>query len=648
MMGERHALLIGTDKFEDPELSTLLAPVADVEALSAVLRDPAICDFASAPVLLNPGIVELQKALRTLFNDRAADDLVLLYYTGHGLRDPDSGTLYLALHETMRAEPSIGSLEADYVRKRMKSSLAGTQIIVLDCCHSGAFMADAAKGSKGLPSYVEVRDAFDTGGSGHYIMSACSKSEAAFEDRREKPQSIFTQYLVDGLRTGDAAPDQDAITIDALYKYTRKQVIDRKWPMNPQRWIVGSGDPVIARNPNIRKDVPKELREMLLTGDKYQQLGAVQQLRAHTELGNASYTAGRALEVLREGLKASDWISVQEAIRNVPGIIEVVRPSAPKSVMEEPSPNVTNDENLISFDKISGVLAAATKRRIRFPVKRKLLISFSAACISLGLLWNFWLPKSASVLIDGYNVEIGGSIRDNLPGRLTSPVMVLLPAGTFEMGSQNGVGSPDEHPQHQVKIARPFLVGKFEVTFDEWQDCVKDGGCQSNREPSDSGIGRGRYPVINVSWNDTQEYVEWLSTKTGKNYRLLSEAEWEYAARAGTITEYSTGDTITITQAQIAGSGKSATVGSFQANTFGLFDMHGNVWEWVQDCFEESYINTPIDGGVSSDNNRCKKMRVNRGGGWGSTLPDLRSANRGAGDPAFHDDFMGFRLARTI
>jgi formylglycine-generating enzyme required for sulfatase activity len=655
MMGERHALLIGTDKFEDPELSTLLAPVADIEALSAVLRDPDICDFASAPVLLNPGIVELQKALRTLFNDRASDDLLLLYYTGHGLRDPESGTLYLALHETMKAEPSIGSLEADYVRKRMKASLAGTQIIVLDCCHSGAFMADAAKGAKGQPSYVEVRDAFDTGGSGHYIMSACSKSEAAFEDRREKPQSIFTKYLVDGLRTGDAAPDQDAITIDALYKYTRKQVIDRKWPMDPQRWITsGSGDPVIARNPNIRRDVPKELRDMLLTGDKYQQLGAVQQLQALAELDNASYTADRALEVLREGLKASDWVSVQAAIRAVLGVaqeiappIEVAPPKKPETRVADPTPepspvSVINTPDL--HKSWFGYWLQSTKGSA-FRAAFFLAIIVPIAVVYSKLRWEQWFPFKAVIVTDKQAIPESGSFQDRLPDGTLGPEMVVVQPGKFLMGSLDGVGEPDEHPQHEVIIAKAFAVGKYEVTFDEWQACAKDGGCQANSEPNDFGFGKGRHPVIGVSWDDTQEYIDWIKNKTRKSYRLLSEAEWEYAARAGNTTTYSTGETITTAQAQIDGSGKTAEVGSFPANPFGLNDMYGNVWEWVQDC-NVSYDYATTDGSARPDIILC--MRVMRGGGWDSTLQVLRAAYRNDDSPARRARSLGFRLAMTL
>ena len=161
------------------------------------------------------------------------------------------------------------------------------------------------------------------------------------------------------------------------------------------------------------------------------------------------------------------------------------------------------------------------------------------------------------------------------------------------MGSPESEKNRDsnEGPQWWVTIARSFAVGKFEVTFAEWDACVSAGGCSHRPETE---WGRGKQPVMRVSWDDTQQYVGWLSRHTGKTYRLLTEAEWEYAARAWTTTRYAFGDTISKSQAQFSegtwgSAGKTVAVGSFRPNAFGLYDMHGNVWEWVQDCWNDSY-----------------------------------------------------------
>jgi formylglycine-generating enzyme required for sulfatase activity len=222
------------------------------------------------------------------------------------------------------------------------------------------------------------------------------------------------------------------------------------------------------------------------------------------------------------------------------------------------------------------------------------------------------------------------------------PTMVVLPAGEFIMGSTD---SNREQPPHRVTIQRPFAVGKFEVTFAEYDACTADGGC--TYRPSDQGWGRGRRPVINVSWHDAKEYVAWLSRKSGKTYRLLSEAEWEYAARAGTTTRYAFGDTISKSQAQY-GADRTAEVGSFAANKFGLHDMHGNVREWVADNWHYDYMGAPLDGTVWQGGNVY--LRVLRGGSWKYVVPDgLRSALRFSDQPTDRgNDDVGFRVSRTL
>ena len=234
------------------------------------------------------------------------------------------------------------------------------------------------------------------------------------------------------------------------------------------------------------------------------------------------------------------------------------------------------------------------------------------------------------------------------------PQMVVLPAGSFEMGSPESEEGRDgdEGPVHRVEIGEPFAVGAYEVTFEEWDACVAAGGCGGYR-PRDEGWGRGKRPVINVSWYHAQEYVGWLSGKTGEWYRLLSEAEWEYAARGGSGTRYWWGDEIGSGRANCEGCGsrwddeQTAPVGSFRANGYGLYDMHGNVWEWVEDCWNDNYRGAPTDGKVWKSGD-CS-FRVLRGGSWGNSPGYLRSASRGwDGSGIRYIIFGGFRVARTL
>jgi formylglycine-generating enzyme required for sulfatase activity len=232
------------------------------------------------------------------------------------------------------------------------------------------------------------------------------------------------------------------------------------------------------------------------------------------------------------------------------------------------------------------------------------------------------------------------------------PEMVVIPAGTFMMGSPDSeVGrSKDEGPQREVTIARPFAVSRYEITFDEWDACMKEGGCKDM--PEDAGWGRGKRPVIIVSWDNAQNYAAWLAKKTGKPYRLLAEAEWEYAARGGTTTRYPWGDEPGTNRANFDGSGsqwsgkQTAPVGSFEPNGFGLHDMIGNVWEWVEDCWNESYRGAPVDGSIWGAGD-CV-LRVVRGGSWNVRPENARVAIRGGFDPTGRGDGLGFRLARTL
>jgi formylglycine-generating enzyme required for sulfatase activity len=244
------------------------------------------------------------------------------------------------------------------------------------------------------------------------------------------------------------------------------------------------------------------------------------------------------------------------------------------------------------------------------------------------------------------------------------PEMVVVPAGSFTMGSPDTepghvtertmfpMMSRSEEPQHTVAFARPFAVSKFELTFADWDACVAYGDCDPH--VGDSGWGRGRQPVINVTWFDAQRYVAWLSAMTGRRYRLLSEAEFEYAARAETTTAYSSGADILAGAADCNGCGsqwdnkKPAPAGSFAPNRFGLYDMAGNVWQWVEDCDHDTYASAPADG--SAWLNACvdDNRRIDRGGSWTSPPIYLRSADRDKRGPDDRFNDVGFRVARTL
>ena len=244
-----------------------------------------------------------------------------------------------------------------------------------------------------------------------------------------------------------------------------------------------------------------------------------------------------------------------------------------------------------------------------------------------------------------------------------APQMIAIPPGRFRMGAPaNEEGSNDwERPMQDITIAHAFAMGRCAVTFAEWDAALAAGA--KLPKPEDRGWGRGARPVINVSWEDAQSYIAWLNQRAGlagrkDAYRLPTEAEWEYACRAGTTTPFSFGETISTAQANYDGnytygSGpkgeyrkQTLPVGSFPPNPFGLYDMHGNVREWVEDCWRNSLTGQPADGAAYTTQG-CS-YRVNRGGSWFYGPQNLRSADRGWNAPTDRDDILGFRLARTL
>ena len=268
-------------------------------------------------------------------------------------------------------------------------------------------------------------------------------------------------------------------------------------------------------------------------------------------------------------------------------------------------------------------------------------------------------------LVFAVSVVAGGTAqaKDLKPGTTfkdcdVCPTMVVIPPGTFIMGDDDG--HRRELPAHAVAISKPFAIGIYEISFDEFDACHAAGGC--SRKPHDHKWGRGKQPVINITIADVDEYLKWLSDKTGQTYRLPSEAEWEYAARAGTNTEYFWGDEHGKNNANCLDCGspwsapegrigttkdtRAAPVGSFKPNAFGVYDMHGNVYEWTADCWTNNYIGAPNDGSVVTGGD-CKR-RAARSGSWYYVHRSSRSAWRFPWKVNDKSYSMGMRIAREL
>ncbi|OGL58971.1 MAG: hypothetical protein A3J27_08080 [Candidatus Tectomicrobia bacterium RIFCSPLOWO2_12_FULL_69_37] len=310
---------------------------------------------------------------------------------------------------------------------------------------------------------------------------------------------------------------------------------------------------------------------------------------------------------------------------------------------------------------------APRRRRRALTVWQGAVLGTAAVLLIQGAAWWFWKDDLAFHLRESpAKPGLTGELRARLavkplPGDLSSgktfrhcgdcPEMAVIPPGSFTMGSapDEKEHRPEEGPARLVAIPKAFAMARFETTFAQWDACVADSGCA--HVPQDRGWGRGNMPAIYVHWQDAQDYVKWLTRRTGRTYRLPSEAEWEYAARAGSQASFWWGKELKPDQANCDRCGRNpsrqtAPVGSFPPNPFGLFDMHGNVWEWTADCWNGTLAGAP-SGGEAWTSGQCD-LRVLRGGAWGLAQESIRAARRIPGKLDARSGKQGFRVAMTL
>ena len=384
------------------------------------------------------------------------------------------------------------------------------------------------------------------------------------------------------------------------------------------------------------------------------------QRRAEAAVRQAELERQRIEQTIREHWAAFDTALGAEDISEAVGILDQVRELNP----EEPG-LATGEQRLVELEQQLAIQRLWDSFGAAMDAEE-----FGAAASHLAEIRG--LNSAEPRLAEG-ELRLDDARRAAETRALTGD-MVSIPGGTFRMGDLSGDGYDNEKPVHNVTVPS-FKLGKYEVTVGQFRRFVEAtgyrtdaemgmGGNEGCRTYTDDGWdwkpGRSwrnpeyaiedNQPVVCVSWNDAQAFIEWLTEQTGETYRLPSEAEWEYAARSGTRTKYSWGNDIGYNRANCAECGsrwddhRAAPVGSFSANAWGLHDMHGNVWEWVQDCWNKNYMGAPSDGSawVSGDCN----LRVHRGGSWYNTPRRLRSADRNGFTQSRRAYDRGFRLAQ--
>ncbi len=670
----KRALLIGVSDYE-PGLEALPAAVQDVLAMQHVLTHPEIGGFEPdhVSVLQNPERQRMEDAIYALFADRQKTDLLLLYFSGHGVL-ADNGEFYLTSRLTRKEGGRLvlpTAVAARSVQDWMGQSRAQRKVIILDSCYSGAF----AKGVQAKDSGSLNPEQF-LGEKGTAILTASTSSQYALTQTGFE-LSIYTHYLVEGLRTGGADQDDDGmISAEELHRYASAKVQEAAPAMTPEFYPVRDGSKILlAKSP---QDDP-----ML----KYRK--AVKQLAEEDE-GDFSVINRAFLNNLQRSLGlSSDAITTIETeelepYRQRQAKIEQYRDVFSREVAAN-YPLSDRDRNALKRFQAQLSLRDEDIAAIEAPILAPKQIAYDrqqaeqrqrervqAAQSSQPIPVSQTKETSSEISTTSFEFETAtvsivkqpgwfGSkniveinrrrgraeyFAENLGSSITLE-MVKIPGGSFMMGSPDIELErySDESPQHPVTVPS-FFMGKFAITQAQYKAVM--GSNPANFK----GANR---PVEQVSWNDAVEFCRKLSEQTEYTYRLPSEAEWEYASRAGTTTPFYFGETITPDLANYNGNyaygegvkgiyrGQTTDIGAFPPNAFGLHEMYGNVWEWCEDCWHKNYEGAPNDGRAWVTDGNSEK-RVLRGGSWDYNPRNCRSAARDHVVAGIRVNHIGFRV----
>ena len=716
-MSGKFALIIANTEYIDPGLAHLTAPGKDAEDFARVLRDKEICAFDTVSVYLNQLSSTIVELIDEFFDQKKPDDLIVLYFSGHGVRD-EFGSLYLAVKNTIRSRLRSTAIRSDYIREAMDHSRSKRQILILDCCNSGAFPQGTkaeAGGTMGMVSALQ--------GYGRFVLTASDATQFAWEGDKligETQNSLFTHFLVKGLE-GEADNGDGKITIDELYDYAYEQISKVTPKQTPTKSSSKQEGEMVLRHITRIEDVkavplPAALLDSIENPFSDIRLAAVQQLikllngknlglarsarealervAEEEDSRQVSRAAVQALESVRQAEqfaheKANAEIITTEETENLPAQIEresaedeISLPKAGQGIREKEVPEAFQADQGEAMELASPkeVNEAITERKVldrkEFTKPYWFRLALIGAAISLLVLARYGATRFLTKIFDVHPTAdatlaavsavtsqptlttvaqtITPEISTNTPPPVPYAVeikdskgieMVLIPAGEFTMGSNNG--NPDEKPVNKFNLDA-FYIDKFEVSNLHYKLCVDASECTPPQRKSSythlyyfGNATFGYYPVIYVDWNMAKTFCEW------RGARLPTEAEWEKAAR-GDDRIYPWGNPIDCSYANYTGSEKNCArdtsrTGSYEEGKsfYGVYDMAGNVWEWVSSLYKP-YPYDATDGreDLSADGNR-----VLRGGAWNVDSSVVRASLRYQSDPTGSDGVIGFRCA---
>jgi formylglycine-generating enzyme required for sulfatase activity/uncharacterized caspase-like protein len=611
-MGKNWAIVIGINNYDN--LQPLKYAKRDAEVMAAWFKEEAQFEQvflftenspsipANPPIPTQPTFGRLRRFLQTQFENTQQTllkpgDNLWFFFAGHGRRFADQD--YLMLPDSNPAEVENTAISVDYVTQRLRRSGADNVVLFLDACRD--------QGSRMGLGIGEQRH------QGVITFYSCTANQQSWEIE-ELQHGSFTHTLLQGLQLQGEA---NCATVERLEQYLRYQV--------PQL-NVRYGKP--AQHPYLQAEPPYKMYFILL--EQAARLKDVEPLKYQASLAEnkGDLSLAKQLWVRVLAVSRGDW----DAVDGLERIALRQRPSSEPiiSISEPVTSSPSGDRSVTSEPTQESQIAQQAEAH------RQNTFEFETITVD-----------ERGEVVNRYSKQ-AKFFKEDLGNNVTLE-MVSIPAGSFKMGSPPGQRgrSENEEPQHTVNVPS-FFMGKFEVTQEQYQQVM-------GKNPS--YFEGAKRPVEQVSWNDAVEFCKKLSQKTGRTYRFPSEAEWEYACRAGTTTPFHFGETITTELANYNGGypyasapkgknrGQTTEVGSFPPNAFGLYDMHGNVWESCADTWHSNYKGAPSDGSAWIDNDN--PLRVLRGGSWFSSPKLCRSASRSIIDRAGRDSIgslIGFRV----
>jgi formylglycine-generating enzyme required for sulfatase activity/uncharacterized caspase-like protein len=673
-MAGKHALLIGISAYGEG-LSPIPSALRDVQAMREVLLDPELGGIGQDQlrVLTDPGRMEMESAIEAFYADKDQDDLLLLYFSGHGFRQNDR-QLLLSTSQctkvTRNGRTDVHrptTLSARDVRAYMDGSRSRRQVVILDCCFSGAFALGWELKKDGGSLAIEEL----LGRKGRAVLTSSDVIETSQGAEDGEGLSVYTRFLVEGIKTGAAAGEgRDWLSPRDLHRYAAQRVGDLAPTMTPQFIYTEDGD--LIRVCRVRRDPSTDYRQKVqelvekqagvitaagraILDDLMQELGLspdrAERIEAEVLQPFRDYDAKRAryratvaatLEARGnqpERLTPQDWEELKELEQRMK-----LRVADAAAIELE-----------LGLQRSEESLQAPRPPRVEDPAERAgsqgpPLLQIPATRGWLEREGNQWRKKEAPITVPGFLEELAEGI---------AITMVQIPGGDFLMGSpESEKGRTDaEGPQHRVTLPS-FFLGQTPVTQAQWKVVAGWPKVERDLKPDPSNFKGANRPVEQVSWEEAMEFCHRLNQRSNLAYTLPSEAQWEYACRAGTKTPFAFGDTLTPELANYDsnytyGSGpkgfyreETLDVGSFPANAWGLHDMHGNVWEWCLDPWHQTYGGAPSDGTAWENGAEDEGVRLLRGGSWNFYPRDCRSAYRHGRRRGNRGNDVGFRLCR--